>query len=186
MKILLCVSGSVAAIKTWDLIKGLEKIGQVRTVFSEKGEFFANQNKPDGRFSIIFKDKDEWKWNNIGDRILHIDLKDWADVLVIAPLSANTLAKIYNGFCDNLLTSIYRAWPMNKPIVLAPAMNTDMWDHPLTKDQLDLLSRRHLKSINGNFTCVEPIEKMLACGVQGMGAMAEIESIVEAVKVYNE
>jgi len=218
MNILLCVSGSVAAIKTWELIKALEEIGQVRTVFSERGEFFARRSIPEngGRLGVLLRDEDEWKWNALGDRILHIDLKDWADVLVIAPLSANTLAKVYGGFCDNLLTSIYRAWPMGKPVVLAPAMNTDMWEHPLTRNQLDEMSRRHFKSVKvqridickvdydvkswmnvdydiiGNayvhqpwLHIVNPVEKNLACGVHGMGAMASVESIVEAVNIYN-
>lgn len=219
MKILLGVSGSVAAIKTLDLIKSLEKIGQVRAVYSDRGDFFARRGVSieGDKTTLSFRDEDEWGWSEMRDRILHIDLKDWADILVIAPLSANTLAKIHGGLCDNLLTSIYRAWPMGKPIVLAPAMNTDMWNHPLTSMQLDEMSRRHFKSIKvqkidrckvdydvkpwmevdhdiigGAYVLqpwlrvVQPIEKNLACGVHGMGAMAHFDSIVEAVKVYNE
>lgn len=202
MNILLGVSGSVAAIKFWELSKALESVGQVRIVLTKTGDFFGKRNLPsddlltDSFLSTIYTDEDEWKWSELGDHILHIDLKDWADILVIAPLSANTLAKISNGLCDNLLTSIYRAWPLAKPIVVAPAMNTDMWEHPVTKKQLDEISQRHyapvynveewssFPKLKPLLSVVEPVEKKLACGVHGVGAMASIETIVEAVKTY--
>jgi len=64
--------------------------------------------------------------------VLHIDLAKWADIFVIAPCSANTLAKLAYGICDNLLTSVARAWDADRPLVIAPAMNTHMWTHPHT------------------------------------------------------
>ena len=73
------------------------------------------------------------------DAVLHIELRKWADVFVIAPLDANTLAKLAVGLCDNCLTCVWRAWDLAKPVVLAPAMNTLMWQHPFT--------RRHLRAI---------------------------------------
>lgn len=63
----------------------------------------------------------------MGDPVLHIELRRWADVLVLAPLSANTMAKVAHGLCDNLLTSVVRAWDYAKPMIVAPAMNTYMW-----------------------------------------------------------
>merc|ERR1712127_212192 len=90
--------------------------------------------------------EDEWKdWNCLGDPVLHIFLRDWADVAVVAPLSAHTLAKISNGLCDDPLTNCLRAWDYGhghrkgKPIIYAPAMNTAMWIHPLTGKQLDTI-----------------------------------------------
>lgn len=70
---------------------------------------------------------------------MHIELRKWADCLLIAPLSANTMAKISNGLCDNLLTNVARAWDYNKPMILAPAMNTMMYENPITKKQITKL-----------------------------------------------
>lgn len=191
MNILLGVTGSVAAIKTWELIRELEKLGETKAVLTNTSEFFSNKNKPGGRLGKIYRDKDEWQWNKIGDPIAHIELKDWADIFVIAPLSANTLAKMVNGMCDNLLTSVYRAWPSRKPIVLAPAMNTDMWNHPVTQEHLTILRRRHgytVQYIHGYYSCrlevIDPIEGNLACGIHGIGAMASVETITGTVRKY--
>ncbi|EIE76929.1 hypothetical protein RO3G_01633 [Rhizopus delemar RA 99-880] len=67
-------------------------------------------------------------WEKISDPILHIELRNWADIMVIAPLDANTLGKIANGLCDNLLTCVLRAWNVTKPVVACPAMNTTCGD----------------------------------------------------------
>jgi phosphopantothenoylcysteine decarboxylase len=151
-----------------------------------------NKQQYDDSFKVI-SDKDEWKsYQNIGggtrglgDPVLHIELRKWADIFLIAPLSANTLAKIANGLCDNLLTSIARAWEFNneseseticplKPIIIAPAMNTAMWKHPLTKS--------HLKSLSFlGYTIIPPTQKILACGDLGDGALASVEEIVNCV-----
>ena len=111
----------------------------------------------------------------MGDPILHIELRNWADMFVIAPLDANTLAKLAYGLCDNLLTCIARAWDTkNKPLLFCPAMNTLMWNHPSTKKNIDIVK---------NYGCFEiaPISKRLACGEEGMGAMANVEDIVQNV-----
>jgi phosphopantothenoylcysteine decarboxylase len=95
--------------------------------------------------------------------------------MLIAPLSANTLAKVSHGLCDNLLTCVVRAWDFSKPLLVAPAMNTHMWSHPFTAPQLDVLRRLGV-------VVIPPISKRLACGDVGVGAMAAVESIVAAVK----
>jgi phosphopantothenoylcysteine decarboxylase len=100
----------------------------------------------------------------------------WADLLLIAPLSANTLAKMAHGICDNFLCCIARAWSKEKPIVLAPAMNTEMWIDPITEEHFTALRRRFPK-----LAIVAPESGLLACGDTGVGAMARIERIVEAV-----
>ena len=92
---------------------------------------------------------------------------------MIAPLSANTLAKLANGLCDNLLTCVCRAWK-DKPLLVCPAMNTAMWEHPITARQLNDLT-------SFGYHIVQPIEKRLACGDVGMGAMASVDTIVETV-----
>ena len=113
----------------------------------------------------------------MGDPTLQVELRRWADVFVVAPLSANTLAKISNGISDNLLTNIIRGWPVSStPLYLAPAMNTFMYIHPLTKIQL--------QSISELFPTVEilkPVEKVLICGDIGMGGMREWTDICALV-----
>src|SRR4029079_11112089 len=112
-----------------------------------------------------------------GAPVLHIELRRWADLLLVAPLDANTLAKFALGLTDNCLTCVYRAWDRTKPIVLAPAMNTLMWDHPATG--------RHLKQVEadmGNVRIVSPQEKKLACDDVGMGAMASRPEILAALR----
>ncbi len=101
--------------------------------------------------------------------------RNWASALVIAPLDANTLAKIANGICDNLATCIARAWPVGqKPMFIAPAMNTAMWEHPITETHLSTLRSWGVKVIN-------PVVKTLACGDKGVGAMASRVDIVQHI-----
>lgn len=96
--------------------------------------------------------------------------------MVIAPLSANSLAKIVGGFSDNLLLSVVRAWDTNKPIAVAPAMNTLMWEHPVTTKQIKVLETEW-----SWFRVLRPVEKLLACGDSGSGAMKEWSTIVSWV-----
>ena len=186
MNILLAGTGSVAAIKYWRLMKALLEVGDVKGILTEKATFFTDKADDLGLSLHIVPEYKEWEWNKIGDEIPHIDLKDWADILVIAPLSANTLAKMANGMCDNLLTSICRAWPLKeKPIVVAPAMNTNMWNHPITREHLDKLIKWNMLkqrlSVTSQFNIVYPVKSTLACGVTGVGAMAPINEIVNRV-----
>lgn len=127
----------------------------------------------------------------MGDPVLHVDLRDWADIFIIAPLSAHTLAKVAHGFCDDTLSCVARAWDFGhrsarpvKPFVMAPAMNTAMWQHPLTLQQLQTIQHFVLddrKSGKRSVRIIEPTSKMLACGEVGMGAMASVDSIVAEI-----
>ncbi|GAQ80769.1 phosphopantothenoylcysteine decarboxylase [Klebsormidium nitens] len=173
-RILLGASGSVAAIKLHIITAELVEKADVRIVLTKAAlHFVKREDLPSG--VPIYTDEDEWAtWSKIGDDVLHIELRKWADVLLIAPLSANTLAKIAGGLCDNLLTSVVRAWDFSKPFLVAPAMNTHMWDSPFTG--------RHLKELDTlGVRLIEPVSKKLACGDVGNGAMAEPSKIVEAV-----
>ena len=147
--------------------------------------------------------KEEWaNYTSLRDTVLHIDLRNWADICVIAPLSAHSLAKIAHGLCDDLLTCCIRAWDFGqasssnfgenrcagKPLILAPAMNTVMWYHPLTKIQLGTIVKWSDPVIGNNASkdersviVVEPAVKTLACGDTGAGALAELDDIVRAV-----
>ncbi|CAG0890673.1 unnamed protein product, partial [Cyprideis torosa] len=122
----------------------------------------------------LLEDKDEWKWKNRADPVLHIELRKWADVGLIAPLSANSLAKISVGICDNLVTSVVRAWDRDKPLLFAPAMNTHMFKHPVTQPQITTLQ-------NWGYVLIPPVEKKLICGDSGLGAMGSVADIVEQV-----
>lgn len=180
-RVLLCVTGSVAAIRSlrvFDLLQSIHCVSSVLIAATQPALHFLRSD-PKFHAESCLCDDDEWiSWNALGDPVLHIELRKWADVLVFAPLSANTLAKIAGGLCDNLVTSIARAWPMGrKPFIVAPAMNTEMWKHPITERQLDTLQQAEF-----GVTVVEPVSKKLACGDTGLGAMASPERIVEVVK----
>ena len=103
-----------------------------------------------------------------------------AKILVVAPLSANTMGKFANGLCDNLLSCVFRAWDFKSAgsVIVAPAMNTYMYEHPLTEIQERIL-RDTLR-----VTVLETVSKRLMCGDTGRGAMASIETILEAINAY--
>ncbi|XP_066557770.1 phosphopantothenoylcysteine decarboxylase isoform X2 [Amia ocellicauda] len=116
-------------------------------------------------------------WKQRSDPVLHIELRRWADLLVIAPLDANTLGKIATGICDNLLTCVVRAWDLRRPLLFCPAMNTAMWEHPITARQVKVLKEF-------GYVEVPCISKRLVCGDEGKGAMAEPSTITDMVKEY--
>ncbi|KAL9007344.1 MAG: hypothetical protein Q9173_007357, partial [Seirophora scorigena] len=125
----------------------------------------------------LYHDADEWTapWTRDA-KILHIELRRWAHLLVIAPMSANLLAKVTGGLCDDLLTNVVRAWDVTRGIVAAPAMNQLMWEHPVTARQM-----RTLREEWAWVEVVGPQVKALACGDLGMGGMCEWEELVEVV-----
>jgi phosphopantothenoylcysteine decarboxylase len=179
--IVLGITGSVAAIKTVNLVTELSQFANLRLVITENAEYFIkSEYELLKKLDIeIFRDRDEWPElqarYQVGEPILHIEMRRWADIMVIAPLDANTLAKITYGFCDNLLTSIVRAWDWNKKLVLCPAMNTMMWDNPPTAEQVAAMVKR-------GAMIVEPVAKKLACNDVGIGAMAGVEDIIVLVR----
>lgn len=180
INVLLGVSASVAAIRIPRLVRALRTRGaNVKIVSTETAKVFMESEEPLPTDVDLFTDEHEWRdWKEKQDPVLHIELRKWATVFLVAPLSANTLAKLANGLCDNLLTCVARAWPVasktRKPFLVAPAMNTLMWDHPITET--------HLKSLTSfNIKIIPPISKRLACGDVGIGAMEEPEKIVIAL-----
>ncbi|CAB3397847.1 unnamed protein product [Caenorhabditis bovis] len=174
--LLLILTGSVAVIKAPELIQKLyQRCGEdkiiIKVVATENAFKMLNSQKLEID-ELIYLDMDEWNmWRERGDPVLHIELRKWADAMLISPLDANTMAKIANGICDNLVTSVIRAWDFEKPVYFAPAMNTYMWENPLTVGH-----RNTLKSIL-QFKEICPISKELMCGDKGLGAMADTETI---------
>lgn len=194
--VLIGVTGSVATIKLAELVKKIDSMfprkyadksigttGQasvsIRIVMTKNSQHFASKRELIKCLSDeaveVYDDDDEWLgWKKIGDPVLHIELRKWADVMVIAPLDANTMAKLANGICDNLLTCTVRAWEVAKPLIYCPAMNVHMWEHPITREQLCKLQ-------SFGYLRVDCVEKRLACGDVGMGAMAPVDTIANKV-----
>ncbi|XP_036591663.1 phosphopantothenoylcysteine decarboxylase [Trichosurus vulpecula] len=173
--VLVGVTGSVAALKLPLLVAGLLEIPglEVAVVTTERAKHFY---KPCDVPVRVYSDTDEWEmWKCRSDPVLHIDLRRWADLMVIAPLDANTMGKVASGICDNLLTCIVRAWDRAKPLLFCPAMNTAMWEHPITA--------QHVEQLKGfGYTEVPCVVKKLVCGDEGLGAMAEVKTILGKVK----
>lgn len=179
--ILIGCTGSVATLKLPILINELKQLEfdnkniEVKVVVTEHAtHFFSMNDIPDN--VPVLRDADEWSaWSNRGDPVVHIDLAKWADIFVIAPLDANTLGKLANGLCDNLLTCVARAWDHKKPFLFCPAMNTKMWEHPITDTHITQLQ-------NWGYRLVPCVSKTLICGDTGLGAMAEVTTIIEYIK----
>ncbi|XP_063337169.1 phosphopantothenoylcysteine decarboxylase [Pelmatolapia mariae] len=175
--VLVGVTGSVAALKLPLLVSQLLELSgvDVRVVTTEHAKHFYNSAEVSVK---IYSDKDEWElWKQRSDPVLHIELRRWADLLVIAPLDANTLGKIASGICDNLLTCVVRAWDTSRPLLFCPAMNTAMWLHPITAQQVSRLKEF-------GYVEIPCVAKKLVCGDEGKGAMAEVSTIVSLVKEY--
>ncbi len=204
--ILLAASGSVATIKIPNIAQALTRHANVsiRIVLTHSAEEFLKgqsaeqpllkslHNLPnvDG----IYLDEDEWSkpWVR-GDKILHIELRRWAHVMLVAPLSANTMAKVVTGISDGLLLSVIRAWDTTglidgrkKRIFVAPAMNTAMWRHPITRKQIKVLEQDWGSGEDGWVTVLRPMEKELACGDVGDGAMMDWKQIVGRLEAHLE
>ncbi|XP_055600183.1 phosphopantothenoylcysteine decarboxylase [Uranotaenia lowii] len=175
--VLIGCTGSVATIKLPVLIEKLKEARSdldIKVIVTEHAlHFFKAEDIL--KEVQIYRDKDEWEeWQGRGDPVLHIELGKWADVMVLAPLDANSLAKIAQGLCDNLLLCTARAWDFGKPMLFCPAMNTRMWEHPITGPQIEVLKSWGMQEV----PC---IAKTLMCGDTGLGAMAEVSTIVERV-----
>jgi len=176
-RILVGVSGSVATIKLTQLTNRLLEFADVHIVSTKSARHFFSEAELPQQCCPVLTDEDEWRnWKAVGDPVVHIELRRWADLLLIAPLSANTLAKMANGLCDNLLTCVVRAWDSTKPVLVAPAMNTYMWESPFTSQHVASLKKL------GFISVIAPVAKKLACGDVGNGGMASVEMIVEEVR----
>ena len=171
-KILIGITGSISAYKSVVLVRLLQKEGAiVKVVMTESSKEFVGEltfstlcNSP--VYSNLSQDN---QWSN------HVELGLWAELFLIAPASANTLAKMTHGLVDNLLTAIYLS--AKCPIMVAPAMDLDMWNHKITQSNLQILQQIGIQII--------PVgDGHLASGLNGPGRLAEPEEIVEIVKDF--
>lgn len=158
-RVLLGLTGSVATIKINEMLRLITKTADVIVIVTKSAQHFAtSETFEDVRF---YNDDSEYAmWKERNDPVLHIELRKWADIFVVAPLSANSLAKLANGLCDNLVTCVARAWDFERPFYVAPAMNTLMWTHPFTEKHLNAIEEIGIKII-------PPVQKTLMCGDKG-------------------
>ncbi|NQV54204.1 MAG: bifunctional phosphopantothenoylcysteine decarboxylase/phosphopantothenate--cysteine ligase CoaBC [Flavobacteriales bacterium] len=171
-KILLGVTGSIAAYKTATLVRVLTKAGaDVRVVLTPSALSFVtpltlSTLSKHPVHSAYVENEETGEWAN------HVALGKWADLMVIAPCSANTLSKLVSGECDNLLIAVYLS--ASCPIMVAPAMDLDMSDHWTTKKNLETLEEKHVRVLPFG-------EGELASGLTGKGRMMEPEEIFDAI-----
>ncbi len=173
-KILLGVTGSIAAYKTAVLTRLLIKEGaEVRIVMTPLAKEFitpltlATLSK--NPVLVDFFDPEDGRWNS------HIDLGMWADAYIIAPASANTIAKMAAGIADNLLLTTCLS--VRSVVFVAPAMDVDMYEHVATRENIEKLKTRNVKII-------DPGSGELASGLEGKGRMAEPEELLEHIRAY--
>ena len=173
-QITLAVTVSISAYKAADITSQLTKLGlEVKVLMTPAARKFITpltlqvlSKNPVGLDVMIEEDP---------QRIEHIDIGKETDIFLVAPASANTIAKLAMGLADNMVTSTALALPQGTKKLLAPAMNTKMLEHPATQRNLKLLQ-------DYGYQIIQPREATLACGDQGSGALATVDTIVETVK----
>ena len=171
--ILLGVTGGVAAYKAVDLASKLTAAGaKVRTVMTDGALQFVTAKSFEAVtrspvFTTLWNAPQEYS-------SVHISLMDWADMVVVAPATANIIGKIVSGICDDLLsTTLCACWA--KPTLFAPAMNSRMWANPVVQGNVESLKKM-------GFQTIGPASGRLACGTEGMGRMAEPSDILAAIE----
>ena len=178
MKVMVGVSGGIAAYKAAEVVRALQRQAlEVRVVMTDSARQFVQPltfaaltgHKV---ISSLWPDTEDHQNGDSDASIEHIAEAQWADVLVVAPATAHTLARFAHGMADDFLTTMYLA--TTAPVLVAPAMNVNMWEHPATQANLELLRQRGVKVI-------EPGSGQLACGMVGPGRMAEPDFIASAV-----
>lgn len=173
-QITLAVTGSISAYKAADITSQLTKLGlEVKVLMTSAAQKFITPltlqvlSKHPVGLDVLLEDDPK--------RIEHIDIGKETDLFLVAPASANTIAKLAMGLADNMVTSTALALPTTTKKILAPAMNTKMLEHPATQRNLDILK-------SYGYQIIQPREATLACGDQGTGALATVDTIIQTVK----
>lgn len=174
-KILLGICGSIAAYKSVLLVRELKKLGaEVKVILTDSALAFVTPTtlstlSENPVYSSFYSNKESGEWAN------HVHLGKWADLMLIAPLSANTLSKLVSGNCDNLLMATFLSAPC--PVVVAPAMDLDMYAHHTTQENLHKLATKGIKVIDSG-------DGSLASGLIGKGRMAEPIEIIDEIEMH--
>jgi phosphopantothenoylcysteine decarboxylase/phosphopantothenate--cysteine ligase len=178
MRVTVGVSGGIAAYKAAELVRALQRQAvEVRVVMTEAAQKFVRPLTFEALtghkvFTSLWEDSGARESGSESGGIDHIAEAQWADALVVAPATANTLAKFAHGIADDFLSTLYLA--TTAPVLVAPAMNVNMWNHPATQANIEILRQRGVR-------IVDPGTGDLACGMVGEGRMAEPEAIAEVV-----
>jgi phosphopantothenoylcysteine decarboxylase/phosphopantothenate--cysteine ligase len=172
-KIVLGICGGIAAYKSAYLVRELSRLGaEVRVVMTESAQEFIT---PLTLQALSGNDVRVDLFDQQAERAMgHIELARWADYLLIAPASANCLAKMANGLANDLLTTLYLV--VETPVIVCPAMNKSMWLHPATQANCELLAQRGVMLAG-------PEEGTQACGEQGFGRLSEVDNIINALRL---
>jgi len=173
LNILLGVTGGIAAYKAADLASKLTAAGaKIKTIMTENA---CELIGPKSFEAVTGSDVFISLWSTTDEKNgSHIALLDWADLVVVAPATANIIGKVANGICDDLLsTTVCACW--QKPTLFAPAMNNNMWENPAVQRNVETLKQMRIRLIG-------PVKGRLACGTKAVGRMAEPQDILEAIK----
>ena len=174
MNIVLGVTGSIAAYKAADIISRLKKLGhEVDVILTESGSRIItpitlqtlSKNK-------VYMDMFE---EITPKEVKHISLAEKADLMLIAPATANIIGKIANGIADDFLSTVVMAAANTTPVYIAPAMNTNLYENPIVQANIE-----KLRSYGYRF--IEPKESLLACGTVGKGALADVDDIIKVIE----
>ena len=170
MRIVVGITGGIAAYKVPELVRLLKKAGhEVRCAATEHAlEFVTRVTLETVSGAPLYSDL------FASGRTEHISLKDWGEMLVVAPATANIIGKVANGIADDAVSTLLLAFSQ-KPVILAPAMNCEMWAHPAVQHNLEALRSWGVRMVG-------PCEGELACGVSGIGRMAEPGEIADAIR----
>ncbi len=174
-KVVLGICGGIAAYKSAYLVRELTRLGAtVRVVMTQSAQQFIT---PLTMQALSGHEVRSERFDTQAERAMgHIELARWADVLLIAPATANCIAKLANGMADDLLSTLYLV--AETPVLICPAMNRSMWAHPATKANCQTLAERGV-------VIVGPEEGAQACGEFGFGRMSEVDNIIEALRLYD-
>lgn len=171
-RVLLCVSGGIAAYKAVEVLRLLQKSGcDVRVACTEDSLQFVGAATWEG---LTHRRLAHTLYDAPDSTIAHIEMATWADVVLVAPATANIMAKMACGLADNMVSATLLAVPQRTPVVVAPAMNTNMWHSQATRNNVRVLSERGVQ-------VVTPEVGHLACDVVGEGKLAQVEDIAAAV-----
>jgi phosphopantothenoylcysteine decarboxylase/phosphopantothenate--cysteine ligase len=182
MNILLGISGSIASYKSYDVARQLVKNGHAVKVILTTGalEFIKPETFRYIGVEAFYLPTDDFVPSHLSSTstVLHIELVKWADKLIIAPASANTISRLATGITNDLLTSVFLAFG-KKPVLMFPAMNTEMWQNPRIQEHKNKLETLPQVGV------INPVSGLLACGDIGSGKFPEVNSVVDLIETLN-